>query len=337
MEIPINTSKKHSITIEPGFFTRTEFPKGFVITDNNLAMEYFHLFDNKGYYRVHAIKPGEKSKSLETYSKILHELAEEVPSAIIAFGGGVVGDLAGYVASTCQRGLPLIQIPTSLMAMVDSSIGGKNGVNVGKIKNFAGRIYQPNHIFIDPDFLQTLPESEFENGLAEIIKYSYLFDSPSRNRLKKGVNKKDSDLTKIITESVRKKVRVVEEDEYDKDKRHVLNAGHTIGHGIELLYGLSHGIAISIGMVTEAKLGRSYKGIIFEREIKSLVEMLEANNLPTNLREVAGQYENIDVEKIIEIMKKDKKGAFNFAFSQEHTNVTLIEAQVRDFLEKEWN
>lgn len=178
MEIIVNTQPKCKIIIQRGFIKNNKLPEGFVITDANLHHYYRDLISSENYI----IKASEESKSLETYFQILKILPENT-NTIIAFGGGVAGDIAGFVASTYKRGINLIQVPTSLVAMTDSSIGGKNGVNLGEKKNYVGTIYQPSLVIIDPDLLKTLPEKEFKNGLAEVIKYGYLFENPDLNKI----------------------------------------------------------------------------------------------------------------------------------------------------------
>jgi len=236
----------------------------------------------------------------------------------------VVGDIAGFIASTYKRGVDFIQVPTTLLAMVDSSIGGKNGVDFGEKKNYVGTIYQPKKILTDFLFLETLSEKEFRNGLAEVIKYSYLFDSPELERFQIRVGKNE-DIEDIILKSMKTKIKIVEEDENDQGKRRVLNFGHTFGHSIEILYSLSHGEAVSIGMMKEALLARKL-GLADDKKINDLRNSLTANNLPIDWPE------NSNAEDIIRIMKYDKKGKFTFAFDAENFNVTLDENVVRNFL-----
>ncbi len=289
-------------------------PKGYVITDSNIIEYYKDLMGEKGF----VIKAGEESKSLEVYSEIVNELKNE--DTIISFGGGVVGDLAGFVASTYKRGIKLIHVPTSLLAMVDGSIGGKNGINLGKRKNYLGTIYQADEILIDLSFLETLPEKRFEEGVAEIIKYGFLFGNPSLERLRKGINPHDSDLQEIISECAKTKMEVIERDKNESGYRDVLNFGHTIGHSIELIYNLSHGEAISIGMVKELELVGKME------EAENLKAILENNRLPIEFPD------NFNSEEVLELMKSDKKGTFVFSFGKENYNIKLNEGDVRNFL-----
>lgn len=318
MEILVNVEPKHKILIQRGLITKNKLPEGFVITDTNLYNYYKNLIGSK-YYIVNV---GENSKTLENYFKILKALDRE--NTIVAFGGGVVGDIAGFVASTYKRGINLIQVPTSLIAMTDSSIGGKNGVNLGEKKNYVGTIYQPSLVLIDPELLKTLSEKEFKNGLAEVIKYGYLFGNPSLELIK-SKNFSDENIEKIIIECCRNKVQVVEKDPLDKDYRHVLNFGHTIGHAIEILYNLSHGEAISVGMIKELEIA-NILGIVDKREIENLKKVFVSAGLPIDLPK------DINIYKILELLKSDKKGKFKFAFNQQNYDYDVDENIIRECL-----
>ena len=308
------------IEIQNGLIKRNSLPEGFIITDNNIFHLYKGLIGENGF----VIKAGENSKILKTYSEIINSI--ENTNQVIAFGGGVVGDLAGFIASTYKRGVDLIYVPTSLLAMVDSSIGGKNGINLGERKNYLGTIYQPKKILIDPTFLETLPIKEFRNGVAEIIKYGIVFGEPSLQRLEKRITFSDFDLPQIISQCCLIKTEVVEEDEKDKGYRHTLNFGHTIGHALELLYNLSHGEAISIGMVKEFELGLMLGIIQGNNNLDQIKRILEVNGLPTNFPEY------VDLNKVLNLIKQDKKGSFVFAFDKENYNVKVQEEDVRSIL-----
>jgi 3-dehydroquinate synthase len=321
-KIRVKTTKTHEIYIEKGLVKYSILPEATIITDKNISQNYPQLIKK---HKTFVLAAGEKSKSEDIYLKIIKKLNKD--NSIIAFGGGVVGDIAGFVASTYKRGISLIQIPTSLLAMIDSSIGGKNGINLGDRKNYLGTIYQPEIILIDPLFLEELPKKEFQNGVAEIIKYSIIFGQPNIKRLQKGVSADDEDLEEIIFQSCKIKAKIVGKDEFDKDYRHTLNFGHTIGHAIELLHGLSHGEAISIGMMYEAELGKKL-GMISSEVIDNLEKALKANNLPTKLPE------NYDADKILNLMKTDKKGELIFSLSKKHHNIQIKEEIIRSVLTK---
>ena len=320
MHIFVNTNPKYKVTIEKGYFKENKLPEGFIITDTNLYHCYKDLIDSKEHFIITA---GEASKSIETYFKILKAVPLGVDT-IIAIGGGVVGDISGFVASTYKRGIKLIQIPTSVIAMTDSSIGGKNGVNLEKKKNYVGTIYQPSEVIIDTEFLKTLPENEFKNGIAEVIKYSYLFTNPSLDLI---TSKKffHENIEKIIIECAKNKARVVEKDSLDTGYRHILNFGHTIGHSIEISYNLSHGEAISIGMVKELEIANKL-GLINKSEIESVKRAISLIGLPTELPK------NVDIEKVLTVMKSDKKGMFKFAFNEKHYDYYVDEKIVRECL-----
>jgi len=322
MIIEVKTNRAYNIEIASGLIMRKGLPEGFVITDENIRNLYPIWIPSEKNF---VIKPGEKSKSIANYRKAAERLSETDEQAIIAFGGGVVGDLAGFVASTYKRGISLVQVPTSLMAMVDSSIGGKTAVNLGDLKNYLGTINQPKAVLIDPSFLRTLPLKEFRNGLAEVIKYSYLFGTPDMGKLAEKVNKDDLELKEIIFQCCQNKARVVEIDETDKGYRHILNFGHTIGHAIELLYGLSHGEAISIGMAKESELAVKL-GLSNKEKLEKLKKALLANSLPIDFPA------NFDLEKTLKLMANDKKGKFVFAFDEKNYNVQLEEKIVREAL-----
>ncbi|MBD3330068.1 3-dehydroquinate synthase, partial [Candidatus Peregrinibacteria bacterium] len=198
--------------------------------------------------------PGEKSKSASELINLAEKMLQKGfnrSDAIIALGGGVTGDLGGFLASSFMRGIPYIQIPTTLLAMVDSSVGGKTGIDLPSGKNLIGAFHQPSSVFIGIDYIKNLPQKQVKNGLAEIIKYGVIKDKKLfeyiKKNLEKILNNNEAALTKIITASVKIKEKIVEKDEHDKGERIILNYGHTFGHAIEKKsgYKLLHGFAIS--------------------------------------------------------------------------------------------
>ena len=193
--------------------------------------------------------PGEESKSIETYCSLLNWLAEHRltrTDAIVALGGGVVGDLAGFAAATYLRGIPLVQVPTTLLAMVDSSVGGKTAIDLPSGKNLAGAFYQPQMVFCDPGVLATLPSDVFNDGCAEVIKYGMIRDAALLQKL----TLLQQHLTEVIERCVSIKRAIVQNDVFDTGERQLLNFGHTIGHAVETLsrYEISHGSAVAVGM-----------------------------------------------------------------------------------------
>ncbi len=207
---------------------------------------------------------------------------------MVALGGGVVGDLAGFAAATVLRGLPFVQVPTSLLAQIDSSVGGKVGVDHRLGKNLLGAFHQPSAVFVDPTVLRTLPESEFRNGLAEAVKIAVALDAGFFRWLERHAAGLAPDRTAVVRElisrSVELKALVVRRDERDRGVRQSLNLGHTIGHALEASSGfaLRHGYCVAIGMVVEALIA-SRMGYMRPAEVRRLVRLLKAVRLPTRM------------------------------------------------------
>jgi len=255
------------------------------------------------------IPNGEAGKTMEVASNLLSDLAKiklSRSAVILAIGGGVIGDLAGFVAATYLRGINFVQVPTTLLAMVDSSVGGKTGVNLPEGKNLVGAFHQPKLVVADLDTLAKLPAREFAAGMAEVIKYGAIRDKALFDRVVKGVKPDDADLDEIVEKCVSIKARIVENDEFEtKGERALLNFGHTIGHAIEKATGYKkylHGEAISLGMRAAAWLSRREAGLSQE-DARDLDLALIANQLPVVLdREV-------DSQAILGALGNDKKVA----------------------------
>ncbi len=237
------------------------------------------------------VPAGESSKSMAHLADLLSQLAAAKVSrsgTVIGLGGGVVGDLAGFVAASYLRGVAFVQVPTTLLAMVDSSVGGKTGVNLPEGKNLVGAFYQPKLVLADLATLPTLPANEFAAGMAEVIKYGAIADRALFDRVAQGVKPDDADLAHIIETCIAIKARIVEQDEFEeKGLRALLNFGHTLGHAIEKATGYKrylHGEAISLGMRTAAWLSHWETGLPLE-EVHALEQALLANGLPTQLDE----------------------------------------------------
>ncbi len=234
---------------------------------------------------------GEASKNLQTIATLASELAGrgfDRGDALIALGGGVSGDMAGFLASIYMRGIPFVQIPTTLLSQVDSSVGGKTGVDIPEGKNLAGTFYQPKAVYIDPDVLRTLPEEEILGGLAEVIKYGVIWDSEFFDFL---VRKREDILAlkkeaiiPLIARCCAIKAEVVEQDEREGGLRRILNFGHTIGHAVEAAsnFSLIHGLAISIGMRAAADLAVS-GGHLSRDEAVRICRLLEDYGLPVTI------------------------------------------------------
>ncbi|MEY3738711.1 MAG: 3-dehydroquinate synthase [Bacteroidota bacterium] len=271
-----------------------------IITDENVFEAHKKKF--KGWATI-VLKPGEQYKVQQTVDVVIDRLIElgaDRQSTLIGVGGGVITDITGYVASIYMRGIAVGFVPTSLLAMVDASIGGKNGIDVGVYKNMVGIIRQPNFLLFDTSFLKSLPLSEWQNGFAEIIKHGAIKDATLIKQLQSNSlakYKKDFALTaKLVERNVMIKTKVVLADEFEKADRKLLNFGHTLGHALENTYELSHGQAISIGM--------TYAAVIAEQLIQfkgrdTLVALLEKYGLPT--------YASFNIAKVISILQKDKK------------------------------
>ena len=284
----------------------------FVICDYNT---YNHQLQNmmkylKGQYIYeYIINPGEESKSIEDYERIMNYCKKvnlSRKSLIIALGGGVVGDLAGFVAATYMRGIDVVQMPTSLLAQVDSSIGGKTGINLGNSKNIIGAFHQSKITYINVESLKTLPEEEYLSGMGEVIKYAFIEENEFFEFLLENyediLDRKTSTLLKMVNFCAKSKACIVDKDEKEGGLRKILNFGHTFGHGIEKLCHLSHGYAVTIGMNMAFKLSLR-KNLISEDYYNKFLDLCKKFNLP-----ITYTYEN--TEEIFNIMKNDKKNSF---------------------------
>jgi len=285
---------------------------------------------------------GEKAKTLDVARQGWDRLLEagcDRTSTVIALGGGAVGDLAGFVAATYMRGVNFVQIPTTLLAQVDASIGGKTAIDHPRAKNLVGAFHQPRVVLVDPSVLTTLPDLEFRSGLAEVIKHGIVLDAAYfadlEGSLPALLRRDLPTLERIVAGSCRIKARVVERDEQEAELRHVLNYGHTIGHALEAVTGYgrwAHGEAVSLGIVAEARVAERL-GIAEARTTERQVRLLEAAGLP-----VKGLGASPPV--IIEALGRDKKardGRVPFVFAPEIGAFRIVfdvpPATVRDTLE----
>lgn len=257
-----------------------------VITDDIVDKLYsgrvIASLEKAGFHTIKYVIPnGELSKNMETYVRLLAFLSENRLSrndAVFALGGGVVGDLGGFAAATYLRGIRFVQVPTTLLAAVDSSVGGKTGVNLHAGKNLAGAFYQPELVVCDPDLLSSLPEKIFFEGCAEIIKYAAICDKALFEQLKSPIM---LHMEEIIEQCVKIKSKLVAEDEFDRGARQLLNFGHTFGHAVEKCsgYTVSHGSAVSIGMIMAASAAVDMK-MCETGCIEELTEIVKAYGLP---------------------------------------------------------
>jgi 3-dehydroquinate synthase len=309
-----------------------------VITDTIVAGHYADLLEG---LKVISVEPGERSKSPKTFSELCSKLAKERLSrkdSLVTFGGGVVGDLGGFVAATYMRGIQYTQIPTTLLAQVDSSVGGKVGIDLPEGKNLVGAFWPPSQVLICPEVLQTLSEREFNNGSAEVLKYAFIMDAGMLGAIGDSLSPSHPHVANIIRACIAHKAQVVAEDEFETNGlRAILNFGHTVGHAIELLLGyglILHGEAISIGMVAEARLGERL-GITPPGTTETVRSVLERQKLP-----VEHPILN-DADSLLEAMRSDKKahnGCLAFSLLTKVGGCKLVpgvdEALIREVLEQ---
>jgi 3-dehydroquinate synthase len=287
--------------------------KAVIVTDttvkNLYALNLKQSLTGNGFITtILGIPEGEDNKSLANAERLYGELVKfgaERSTPVLALGGGVIGDLAGFVAATYMRGIPLVQLPTTLLAQVDSSIGGKVAVNHGNLKNIVGAFYQPRIVISDITTLQTLPPTEITNGLGEVIKYAIIRDAEFFNYLEENLDKIESldnkVLENIVTVSARIKAEIVEKDEKDLGLRNILNFGHTIGHAVESVsdFKIPHGHAVSIGMLSASNIAVQL-GKLDNTHAMRIRKLLKRSGLTTKIPK-------IEINKIIEFMAHDKK------------------------------
>jgi 3-dehydroquinate synthase len=293
-----------------------------IITDDNVARHYLHpiresLIAGSGHGpardRVHTIviPAGEEHKTRERWSAVTDAMLAYGcgrDTTVVAVGGGVIGDLAGFVAATYMRGVPVVQVPTTLLAMVDASVGGKTAVDTPAGKNTVGAFHPPAAVIIDPTTLASLPLRELRSGLAEVIKHGVIADAAAIDEVEtiapalySGMASRQA-LEQMIERSVRIKAAVVAADERELGRRKILNFGHTIGHGIEAAsgYSLLHGEAIAIGMVGESRLAERC-AVADEGTAPSVERALKNTGLPTRMPR------NVEPEQVLASMRSDKK------------------------------
>jgi 3-dehydroquinate synthase len=293
---------------------KDEIDRYVIVTDSNVNPLYGQqvlerLKETTRPVDIIEVPAGENSKSLETVlgvARRLVGLGASRKSLLIALGGGVVGDVTGFVASTYMRSIPYVQIPTTLLAQVDSSVGGKTGVDLPEGKNLVGTFYQPKAVYIDLSVLKTLSDRDFGNGLAEIIKYSIIANDGLFELLeqeKAGIENRDISLMKsLVGRSCKIKADIVEVDEKESDLRRILNFGHTLGHALEAAsnYGLSHGQAVAVGMVGAAMISRKLDHLD-EGSLARVIALIESYGLPTTIPS------GMETARITGFMATDKK------------------------------
>lgn len=270
------------------------------ITDENIFEAHAKRFKN---YKTIVLKAGEEYKVQGTVDSIIQQLIEleaDRKTFLVGVGGGVITDITGYVASIYMRGIQFGFVPTTLLALVDASIGGKNGIDVGIYKNVIGVTKQPSFILHDLIFLNTLPEKEWQNGFAEIIKHACIKDAAMFKELQKhDVNfytKRKKEACLLIQRNAKIKLKVVQNDEFEQGERKLLNFGHTLGHALENQYDLMHGQAVSIGMTYASHISHQ---LLKFKQTETVVKILEQYGLPT--------YVQFDKQKVFDVLKMDKK------------------------------
>ncbi|MGC8645214.1 MAG: 3-dehydroquinate synthase [Thermoplasmata archaeon] len=275
-----------------------------IVIDENIQKLYGGRF--KGLDKI-ILPPGESSKTLGTVKKIYEKFLKldvDRSSLIIGVGGGTISDITGFAAATFMRGVPFGFVPTTLLAQVDASIGGKNGVNFKGLKNMIGTVRQPEFCVVDFSFLKSLPFDQLISGVAEIVKYGVILDRRLfgylENNHSRIVYLEKASIDFAVSNAISAKISIVQRDEKDAGERMKLNFGHTVGHAIEKVTGLPHGHSIAIGMIAESRLS-ALKGFLPDRDVGRIEELLKAIGLPTRSR--------ANRRDVMEAITKDKKGS----------------------------
>ena len=317
------TATQYSVYFDlEGYETLTEllipsrYSKIFILVDENTSQYCLpHLLNNLATeieIEIIELEVGEIHKNIETCTEVwgaLSELGGDRKSVLINLGGGVISDLGGFVACTFKRGIDFINIPTTLLSMVDASIGGKNGVDLGNLKNQIGIICEPKAVIVDTQFLNTLPQNEMRSGLAEMLKHGLIFDKKYWDKFKDLKDLHTEDLNQLIHQSIQIKNTIVCEDLTENGIRKSLNFGHTLGHAIESYFlendaktTLLHGEAIAVGMILESYISRE-KNLLTNEEYQEIKYII--NDVFEKI-----EFTPFDIEKIIELLIFDKKNEF---------------------------
>ena len=299
-----------------------------IVTDENVAKYHLEKIQTLLNARSIIVPAGEEHKNLETISHLWKAFLEnglDRKSTVIALGGGVVGDMAGFAASTYMRGIQWIGIPTTLLSMVDASVGGKTGFDLPEGKNLIGSFYPPRLVLADPSLLLTLPERELRSGMAEVVKHGIISDPDLFAMCNRGMDWVKANLEEVVTHAMAVKIKVIEEDPYEKGIRAKLNLGHTVGHAVELVsnFELRHGEAIAIGTAAEARYAARV-GLAGIGLVEAVEESLKALGLPIQIPEEMSR------DEIIRAMRVDKKKnakAIRFALPVEIGRVELVDVE----------
>jgi 3-dehydroquinate synthase len=296
-----------------------------IATDENIAKLHAETISNLNIKTI-VVPAGEEHKNLQTVSYLWKSFLEnglDRKSTVIALGGGVIGDMTGFAASTYMRGIDWIAVPTTLLSMVDASLGGKTGFDLPEGKNLIGAFHPPKLVLADVQFLKTLPERELISGMAEVVKHGIISDPELFNLCNNGLDWAKDNLEEIVKRAMAVKIKVIEEDPYEKGFRAALNLGHTVGHAIELVskFNLRHGEAIAIGMAVEAKYSARV-GLASRGVVEAIESVLKKINLPTQIPT------ELSKEEIIKAMRVDKKKnakSIRFALPVDIGKVELVD------------
>ena len=328
-------SSKYQIHIKGKNFSKTIFNKDIgknnkvlIITDSGVPKKHIRKIKDIitcKKVNVLTLNQGEKSKSFASFQKIMNMLFNmnfDRSDSLIALGGGVVGDITGFCAATYLRGINYIQVPTTLLAQVDSSIGGKTAINVPQGKNLIGSFYNPKFVLISTDFLKTLPREQYESGLGEVIKYAFIGNKKLKkiieDNAKKITERNEKILKTIIEESIKTKSKIVTKDEKENGIRAILNFGHTFGHAIEAHHGykkITHGAAITMGMVIAAKVSL-FEGHIKDQQLENIISVIKSLGLKADHK----KYKYSDLRKYMKIDKKVSDGQLNLILIDKNFN-----------------
>ena len=328
-------SSKYQIHIKGKNFSKTIFNKDIrknnkvlIITDSGVPKKHIRkikeIITCKKIY-VLTLNQGERSKSLVSFQRIMNMLFTmnfDRSDSLIALGGGVVGDITGFCAATYLRGINYIQVPTTLLAQVDSSVGGKTAINVPQGKNLIGSFYNPKFVLISTEFLKTLPQEQYESGLGEVIKYAFIGNKKLKKIIednsKKITERNEKILKTIIEESIKTKSKIVTKDEKENGIRAILNFGHTFGHAIEAHHGykkITHGAAITMGMVIAAKVS-FFEGHIKDQQLENIISVIKSLGLKADHK----KYKYSDLRKYMKIDKKVSNGQLNLILIDKNFN-----------------
>jgi 3-dehydroquinate synthase len=296
-----------------------------IVTDENIAKHHVKTIADLNIKTI-TVPAGEEHKNLETVNFLWKSFLEnglDRKSTVIALGGGVIGDMTGFAASTYMRGIDWIAVPTTLLSMVDASLGGKTGFDLPEGKNLIGAFHPPKLVLADVQFLKTLPERELISGIAEVVKHGIISDPELFELCNNGLDWVKENLEEIVKRAMAVKIKVIEDDPYEKGFRATLNLGHTVGHAVELVskFNLRHGEAIAIGMVVEAKYSARV-GLASQSVVEAIESTLKKLNLPT---QIPDEMPKAEIIKAMRVDKKKNAKAIRFALPLEIGKVELVE------------